>query len=656
MFFRITKVVLLFIGLSILITTNAEAVKIRYIDSINEPLNLTSFLQFFEDDKHAKSADELIVENTLFKPLDQSIPQHWRSSYWAKFEIENCSEKELRLSLFFKNLTNVELFEFKNGEPAGTHLAGLFRSKKEITPGDDHDHFNLKIEKDEHITYLIKVNHSKGYKPRLNFSIQDEKSYHAHKSKIEKFYYLIFGAFLVFFIFLLLTYLFNRYEPYFWLGIFTIGNALYGFNMSGQMLDLFPDYPELLWRMNTLFTALSAIGGFMLISKFFDVKKHEPWLQRIINFSVGIQIFQFVVCQLIIYFFHNYKFMTLFAVYISAIFIPLILIIPVKLWNRLNTPQKMLSTFIFLYAGLLMIGLLLLAILKEDGIVIVTYLNNLSGVAAIGFFTISLGEQMRTIEVERNTILQELNLLRNKQNAILKELVEERTKELQEVNSEVVFQKEALSVRNERIELLLKELHHRVKNNLQIISSFYDLRRDDPSKKDLNVFLDEGKNRINVMAMVHNMLYQGNETVLIDTGYFLNQIAAHLEMLFNINQRIHIQIISPEIKFDMDTALPLGLIFNELLTNTYKHTQSGENKILVKIELTQCDKHSYTLIFSDNGNKIDFEIEPERTKSFGLHMIYLLSKQLNGNFGYKYDGKNNFIVNFMDTEGRRQIP
>jgi two-component sensor histidine kinase len=389
---------------------------------------------------------------------------------------------------------------------------------------------------------------------------------------------------------------------------------------------------------------------------FFNLKKIKPVFHTLLLAFAGLEVLQFGASQLIIAIAHNYRVMTFFSIIVSACYIPVILFIPVKLWHRLTRPQRMFSTAIFIYSGLLFLGLILLAIWRENAISSVTYLNNISGVTAIVFFTIALGEQMRAVEVERNQILQEMNRLKNEQNTILEEVVEKRTLELREVNAVLVNQQEILSRRNERIELLLKELHHRVKNNLQLISSFYDLRRDDPAKKDMNVFLEEGKNRINVMSVVHNMLYHGNDSTTIDINSFIYMIASHLETLFNSNHLIEIRIVCADLNFDIDTAIPLGLIFNELVTNAYKHTQPDKSKILVQISIEQLTEHLFQLTITDNGKKIRKKIEPEKTQSFGIHMIFLLSKQLNGNFTYEYDGKNIFIVKFMDTEGRRQIP
>jgi two-component sensor histidine kinase len=618
-------------------------------------MKLAPLMGFFEDTKNEKTVEEIIRTDGIFVSADRFKPQQWKSTYWAKFEIENCSDKELLLALSFKNLTHIELYGFLNGELVEKHSAGLFRSKKEVTPGDHYNYFTLRVKKNEHLTYFLKTNHSKGYKPHLDFSLQDHSSFQIDQNEIVRFDYFIFGAFFIFIIYTLLAFLFNKYRPYFWLGVFTFGMAFYGFTMRGQMLNFFPNHPEFIWRFNSLFTSLSGIGGFMMISTFFNMRKLNPFFHKLLLFLVGVEMVLFITSQLIIFINSNYRLMTIINLIISALFLPVIIYIPMKVWSKLTHPQKIFSVAILFYAGLLVVGLMILFIWKEDGNLVVTYLNNLSGVLAIGFFTISLGEQMRAIEVERNQILIEINQLKNEQNSTLELLVEKRTKELSDANIELLNQKDVLHQRNERIELLLRELHHRVKNNLQLISSFYDLRLEDPVKKDLSSIISEGKNRIGVMALVHNMLYHGNDLTVIDTCSFIHQITAHLETFFNKDQLIETQIICSNLKFDMDTALPLGLIINELLTNTYKHTNFYTERKMVQITIEPTQKHSYKLTISDNGMEIKKKIEPKKTRSFGLQMIYLLSKQLNGSFDYHHDGKNNFIVNFMDTEGRRQI-
>jgi two-component sensor histidine kinase len=639
----------------LLLSFNAGAIELCNTNKIEEPLKLTPYATFFEDSSKTFNAEGILSFENKFASSAHFTATNWRSTYWTKFDIKNCSDKELLLSLFFNNLTHVELYEFKNGELVRTHSAGLFRSKKEISQGDHHNYFTLRIEKDGHITYLLKTDHSKGYKPHLEFSIQDHSFFQIAHNKIVRFDYFIFGTFFIFIIYTLLTFLFNKYRPYFWLGVFTFGMAFYGFTMRGQMLNFFPNHPEFFWRLNSLFTSLSGIGGFMMISTFFNMRKLSPFFHKLLLFLVGVEVVQLIVGQLIISINNNYSLMTLFSIIVSALLPPVIIFIPLRVWGKLTRPQKIFSVAIFFYACLLVLGLMILFLWKEGGIVVVTYLNSLSGIVAIGFFTISLGEQMRAIEVERNQILIEINQLKNEQNATLELLVERRTKELSDVNIELVNQKEVLHQRNERIELLLRELHHRVKNNLQLISSFYDLRLEDPVRKELSAIISEGKNRINVMAMVHNMLYHGNDLSVIDTCSFVHQIAAHLQAFFNRDQLIETQIICSNLKFDMDTALPLGLIFNELLTNTYKHTkfEAGRKMVMITIEPTK--KYFYRLTISDNGAEIKMKIVPKKTQSFGLQMIYLLSKQLNGSFDYHYDGKNNFIVDFMDTEGRQQI-
>jgi hypothetical protein len=145
MHFRIQKIVLLTISICFSLSGRAETTEICTTDRVIEPIDLSHQMLFFEDVENAYSANEIIASNNLLMPASLFKPQHWHSTYWASVDVHNCSENTLELSLFFKNLTNIELFEYKHGAHTVNHLSGLFRSKKEITPGDDHDHFNLKI-------------------------------------------------------------------------------------------------------------------------------------------------------------------------------------------------------------------------------------------------------------------------------------------------------------------------------------------------------------------------------------------------------------------------------------------------------------------------------------------------------------------------------
>ncbi len=193
-------------------------------------------------------------------------------------------------------------------------------------------------------------------------------------------------------------------------------------------------------------------------------------------------------------------------------------------------------------------------------------------------------------------------------------------------------------------DMLMKEIHHRVKNNLQLISSMLDLQ--------LNVTKDEGSKeamtesalRVRSISLIHQQLYQNEEITTIEFGHFVAEMATHLNSAFaKPGQQIRLEANVPEIMLDVDTAVPLGLILNELMTNSYKYAFTG-NDGFIKIAVTAHATY-YELIYADSGPGLPADFDHEKAKSLGLRVIRGLSRQLRGKFGYEVV-KKQFSITF----------
>ncbi len=184
-------------------------------------------------------------------------------------------------------------------------------------------------------------------------------------------------------------------------------------------------------------------------------------------------------------------------------------------------------------------------------------------------------------------------------------------------------------------ETLIKEIHHRVKNNLQIISSLLDLQlgtREDP--RILSVFQDS-KDRISSMALVHENLYQfGNLARINGTEYIQNLVAyffnTYGDQAENITHTIHIETSS--LSLDMDTAIPFGLILTELLSNALKHAFPSGKRGEIDIVIFSRPPGMLTLEVRDNGVGLPADIDFRETKSLGLQLVRLLTQQVHGIF------------------------
>ncbi|MEO7043721.1 MAG: sensor histidine kinase, partial [Ferruginibacter sp.] len=158
-----------------------------------------------------------------------------------------------------------------------------------------------------------------------------------------------------------------------------------------------------------------------------------------------------------------------------------------------------------------------------------------------------------------------------------------------------------LAAKNKENELLLKEIHHRVKNNLEVVSSLLALQSaqiDDPNTKEAML---EGQNRVHSIGIVHQKLYQGTNLGAIEMkDYFLNLSESILDS-FGAEKRIKIELAMEKLDIDIDTAVPLGLIVNELLTNTLKYAFPNGEKGKISIQLEKRNDNILHLAVSDNG-------------------------------------------------------
>jgi PAS domain S-box-containing protein len=179
-------------------------------------------------------------------------------------------------------------------------------------------------------------------------------------------------------------------------------------------------------------------------------------------------------------------------------------------------------------------------------------------------------------------------------------------------------------------ELLLKEIHHRVKNNLQVVSSLLKLQsgyvKDESS---LDLLLDS-QNRVRSMALVHQKLYQSKDFSEIDFPEYLKQLSEHLLNVFKAKSGdIDVVVNSADVNLGIDLAIPCGLILNELISNSLKYAFPGGRKGEISIDFKLIDT-GYEISISDNGVGFPKEINYKETKSLGLQLVNTLVGQIDG--------------------------
>ncbi|WP_158552665.1 histidine kinase dimerization/phosphoacceptor domain -containing protein [Spirosoma telluris] len=225
------------------------------------------------------------------------------------------------------------------------------------------------------------------------------------------------------------------------------------------------------------------------------------------------------------------------------------------------------------------------------------------------------------LKQKSNKLLESKQLEINQKNVSLQSILNEKDTLLKE--------KEELL---EEKEWMLKEIHHRVKNNLQIITSLLHSQGVYLKDKAALSAIQESQNRVHVMALIHQKLYQSDRLATIPMAEYIEDILDYLLVTFARQDSVLKKIAVMPINLDVILAVPLGLILNEVVTNSLKYAFPDGQKGTISIELVDLASQTYRLTISDNGVGFPPDLNPNRSRTLGMSLIRGLSKQLGGSF------------------------
>jgi PAS domain S-box-containing protein len=199
-------------------------------------------------------------------------------------------------------------------------------------------------------------------------------------------------------------------------------------------------------------------------------------------------------------------------------------------------------------------------------------------------------------------------------------------------------------------EILLKEVHHRVKNNMQVISSLLNLQLNNiVDEGTRNVFI-ESQNRIQSMALIHEKIYRSEDFMKIDFAAYMHDLVALLMRSYGVrSERVDLAVEGENVFLEVSTAIPCGLIVNELVSNSLKHAfpdgRKGAVDVILKMDERE-NETAYILTVRDNGVGMEETMDLERPRSLGLQLVKVLVGQLKGALRMKVDGGTEFTVTF----------
>ena len=208
--------------------------------------------------------------------------------------------------------------------------------------------------------------------------------------------------------------------------------------------------------------------------------------------------------------------------------------------------------------------------------------------------------------------------------------------ELERQNIEILEQ-------HKHLQILLKEIHHRVKNNLQIISSLMSLQSRKSGDERLSQFLNESKRRVEAIALIHEKLLQDDKVNRVDFKSYLEELMNSQKLM---NPLVKCTVLSKDATLDLDTAVPLGLIFSEMCSNSIKHAFQNGKEPELRAELKHSNEEEFELIVQDNGIGLPVGFDFNNPSSLGFEIINALTGQINGRIEYANDDGAKFHVFF----------
>ncbi|MBL4657142.1 MAG: hypothetical protein JKX73_04020 [Flavobacteriales bacterium] len=229
-------------------------------------------------------------------------------------------------------------------------------------------------------------------------------------------------------------------------------------------------------------------------------------------------------------------------------------------------------------------------------------------------------------------------------------IIYNRTKQLtdmrQRLEELVAIRTEEITRQKDEKELLLKEIHHRVKNNLQVINSLLSIQSSYIDDENVLSVFKKSQDRIKSMSLIHEKMYQSSDLAHIDITEYINLLAGNLISSYSIDKHISLDLQISVEKLSIDTLIPMGLVINELITNSIKYAFEGRTAGKISVFLGTTEDRNYKLIVSDNGQGIKSGASIDKPSTMGMELVRILVEQIDGTIERRPQKGTSFLIVF----------
>ena len=581
---------------------NASTIEIKD----KEDYEILSKSQIYIDKTNNLTLKEIQNKDSSFKANKEKLLGYGYSpdfTLWVKFTLTNTTYTTINNVLEYENplTTHITFFDLKNSSKQKEGLFHINPNRKTLNPI-----FKIKLLPNESKTFYIKAS-SKTTTLIVKLKLWDTENFYEKELKYQFILALFFGAMFILGIYNLFIYFYTKDISYFYYVLYIFGIILHQLVYVGVASTYLLNKTLMIFVIQyaSLLVTFPAISLALFTQYFLKINKY-PKLNKLFNFSI---LLVFAVALL----YSTIELPQIFRNLLPALL--LVLLLATTIYETLKKNHQayfiLLGWFIFLSSGLFMY-------LSSSGIfnigLYIKYFVESSLVSEAIIFSIALAYRIKQLQYEKDIANEQLLLQQKNETIVLEKEVKRKT--------------DNLTVALDEKEILLKELNHRVKNNMQTMVSLLRLQIDETEDYKCQEQLLTIQHRINAMSHLHELLYQQDNLEYINANEYISILAYELSDSYNKNIDILLDI---SINMKTEEAIYCGLIINELVTNSFKYAFTKDQGT-ISIELFKKDSRN-VLIVNDDGVGFD---QTQSFSSLGLVLVEtLVTKKLNGELNIK---------------------
>ncbi len=608
------------------------------------PFNNQEFIYFgynseIYEDKEGASTIHFVSTRAKFRKHTSNVFSivNCNSTYWIRVTLKNQTDNELLLLKDLAQTTSVSLFKQVERDSfvhqsIGNHIPFYLRKYK-TTPYV----FDLNLQKNEKATYYLKV---KGDElMNIPFFVVNKETAYEYLLNKELFFGIFIGVMLIVFFYNFFIFLSTKDNSFLFYVIYIFNISLTLLSINDYTLKyLWPDSQFMADNDTIIFGSLSIFSIFLFLVNFLESKVNHPKFYAFLrNISplcflpfVFILIDERVIAYQLINFFNLttciivfvYSLMSLISGYKPARFF-------FVGWGIMVSFSSVfaLTNFAFFENNFFTFNSIIIGVTIESFLI-----------------SFALADKINHYKEKSLIAINEKKILLSSQKEYLEELVETRTEEIKENYLKIKHQKEEK-------EVLLREVHHRVKNNLQIITSLLSLQKLNLKDKKIMDIFTVSQHRINSMAIIHEMIYQNDSLSGINYKDYLNKLINEIVNTYcSADKNIDIQINSDNYILNLNTAITLGLIVNEIITNSMKYGFKDKSNGVISASLNLNSENIYCLKIGDDGVGLPKSYAWKTTNTLGMKLINKLSVQIDADIILDTSKTGtNYIISFHNS-------